>query len=79
MGTLHSSRRQRQSKTVPHRETDKEIQILRTEPTLKDKTEVQKCQDIMTEKFLAVNLENMDPAEIIRHLSKLGYKAVQEA
>ena len=57
----------------------KRLQLLRTELTLKDKAEVQRYQDIMTEKFSAANLENMDPAEIIHHLSKLSYEAVQEA
>ena len=33
----------------------------------------------MSEKFSSANLENMDPAEIIHHLSKLSYDAVQEA
>ena len=50
------------------------------ELTLKeDKTEVQRYQDIMLEKSSEANLQDMDPAEIIHHLSKLSYDAIQEA
>ena len=33
----------------------------------------------MAVKFSKANLQDMDPAEIIHHLSKLNYDAVQEA
>ena len=33
----------------------------------------------MSEKFLAANLEGIDPAETIHHLLKLSYDAFQEA
>ena len=54
----------------------KRLQLLRTELTLKNKAEVQRYQDIISKKFLTVNLENMDPAEIINHLSILSYDAI---
>ena len=57
----------------------KRLKLLLTELTLKDKAEVQRYQDIMSEKFSEVNLPDTDPAEIIHHLSKLSYQAVQEA
>ena len=47
--------------------------------SLKDMAEVQRYQDIMSEKFSEANLQDMDPAEIIYRLSKLSYDAVQEA
>ena len=55
------------------------LRLLRTALTLKDRAKVQRYQDIMSEKFSAANLEHMEPVEIIRHLSKLSYDAVQEA
>ena len=60
-------------------EKAKRLQLLRIELTLKDKAEDQRYQYIIIEKFPPANLENMDPAEIIHHLSKLSYEAVQEA
>ena len=53
--------------------------MLKKKLTLKDKAEVQRYQDSLSEKFAAANLENMGSAEIIHHLSKLSYDAVQEA
>ena len=57
----------------------KRLNLLCTELTLKDKAEVQRYQDTMSEKLSEANLQGMDPAEIIHHLSKLKYDAVQEA
>ena len=55
------------------------LQLQRTQLTLKDKKDVQRYQDILSEKFSAANLENKEPEEIIHHLSKLSNEAVQEA
>ena len=44
---------------------------------IKNKTEVKRYQDILLEIFSVANLENMEPEEIIHHLSKLSYEAVK--
>ena len=56
----------------------KRLQLLHTELTWKDKMEVQRYQDIVSEKFSVANLENMVPEEIIHRLSRLSYELVQE-
>ena len=73
MGSLHCRRRQRQTRTSQQVEKGQETPTTENRTSKKDKVEVQRYQDIMSEKFSNANLQNMDPEEIIHHLSKLSY------